>query len=68
VYAEIYSRSSIIDKIYFSFIPQVLGYMYSDNCTEREPDLLKNVQVSAAQIITGMRINSSRSTLYDEFG
>jgi hypothetical protein len=57
-------------KIYFSFIRPVLEYrdLVWDNCTEREANLLENVQVSAANIITGMRINSSRSALYDELG
>lgn len=63
------NRQSLI-KIYFSFIRPILEYANSvwDNCTEREANLLENVQVTAARIITGMRINSSRSALYNELG
>ena len=62
-------RKSLI-KIYFSFIRPVLEYanLVWDNCTLRESNLLEDVQVSAARIITGLRINSSRTALYQELG
>ena len=63
------NRKSLI-KIYFSFIRPVLEYanLVWDNCTLRESNLLEDVQVSAARIITGLRINSSRTALYQELG
>jgi hypothetical protein len=39
-----------------------------DNCTQNEANLLENVQVEAGRIITGLRVNSSRSKLYNELG
>jgi hypothetical protein len=57
-------------KIYFSFIRPVLEYanQVGDNCTLIESHLLGDEQVSAACIITGLRINSSRTALYHELG
>jgi hypothetical protein len=39
-----------------------------DNCTKNEANLLENVQVEAGRILTGLRVNSSRSKLYNELG
>lgn len=39
-----------------------------DNCSNREVKVLEDIQVTAARIISGLRINSSRSALYDELG
>jgi hypothetical protein len=63
------NRKSLI-RIHFSFIRPVLEYanLVWDNCTLRESNLLKDVQVSAARIITSLRINSSRTALYHELG
>jgi hypothetical protein len=36
--------------------------------TQNEANLLENVQVEAGRIITGLRVNSSRSKLYNELG
>lgn len=57
-----------LKKIYFSFIRPVLEYadIVWDNCSDREVKLLEDIQVTAARIISGLRINSSRSALYDE--
>lgn len=62
-------RDALI-KIYMSFIRPVLEYgdVVWDNCNEKESSLLEEVQITAARIITGMRVNSSRSLLYDELG
>jgi hypothetical protein len=38
-----------------------------DNCTQNEANLLESVQ-EAGRIITGLRVNSSRSKLYSELG
>ena len=47
-------------KIYMSFIRPILEYgdIIWDNCSERDAALLEDVQVTAARIITGIRINS----------
>lgn len=62
-------RDALI-KIYLSFIRPVLEYgdVIWDNCNDRESDLLEDVQITAARIITGLRINSSRTKLYYELG
>ena len=39
-----------------------------DNCAQNEANLLEIVQVEAGRIITGLRLNSSRSKLYSELG
>lgn len=59
-------RDALI-KIYMSFIRPVLEYgdVVWNNCNEKESSLLEEVQITAARIITGMRVNSSRSLLYD---
>ena len=55
-------------NIYLSFIRPILEYgnVIWDNCTQNEANLLESVQVEAGRIITGLRVNSSRSTLYSE--
>ena len=62
-------REALI-KIYMSFIRPILEYVdiIWDNCSERDAALLEDVQVTAARIITGIRINSSRTILYNELG
>ena len=51
-------------KIYISFIRPILEYgdIVWDNCNERESTLLEDIQ------ITGLRINSLRSNLYQKLG
>ncbi|XP_062581833.1 uncharacterized protein LOC134243596, partial [Saccostrea cucullata] len=39
-----------------------------DNCTQSSSELLEKVQIEAARIITGLRVNSSRTCLYGELG
>ena len=53
-----------------SFKRPILEYgdIIWDNCSERDAALLEDVQVTAARIITGIRINSSRTILYNELG
>jgi hypothetical protein len=53
-----------------SFIRPILEYgnVIWDNCTQNEANLLESVQVEAGKIITGLRVNSSRSKLYSELG
>ena len=53
-----------------SFIRPILEYgdIIWDNCSERVAALLEDVQVTAARIITGIRISSSRTILYNELG
>jgi hypothetical protein len=53
-----------------SFIRPILEYgnVIWDNCTQNEANLLESVQVEADRIITGLRVNSSRSKLYSELG
>ena len=59
-----------LKKIYFAFIRPVLEYADTvwDNCNENEDKLLEDIQVAAARIMSGLRINSSRSALYNELG
>ncbi len=63
------SRKALIN-IYFSFIRPVLEYadIVWDNCTLYESNLLESVQVEAGRIITGLRVNSSKSKMYEELG
>ena len=53
-----------------SFIRPVLEYgdIVWDNCNVRESTILEDIQITAARIITGLRINSSRSNHYQELG
>ena len=63
------SRKVLIN-IYLSFIRPVLEYadIVWDNCTLHESNLLESVQVEAGRIITGLRINFSKTKLYEELG
>lgn len=36
------------------------------NCTKGNSDLLEKVQIEAARIITGLRVNSSKTFMYNE--
>ena len=42
--------------------------MHTRSCGSWDAALLEYVQVTAARIITGIRINSSRTILYNELG
>jgi hypothetical protein len=44
------------------------GNVIWDSCTQNEANLLESLQVEAGRIITGLRVNSSRSKLYSELG
>ena len=61
---------NVLINIYLSFIRPILEYgnVIWDNCTQNEANLLESVQVEAGRIITGLRVNSSRSKLYSELG
>ena len=63
------SRKVLI-QIYLSFIRPILEYadVIWDNCTIQEANLLESVQVEAGRIITGLRVNSSKTKLYEELG
>ena len=63
------SRKVLIN-LYFSFIRPVIEYadIVWDNCTLHEANLLESVQVEAGRIITGLRVNSSKSKMYAELG
>ena len=62
-------RSALV-KVYFAFIRPILEYggIVWDNCSQELSNLLENIQVEAARIITGLRKNSSRKALYLELG
>ena len=62
-------RGTLI-KIYFAVIRSVLEYgdVVWGNCTKDNSDLLEKIQIEATRIITGLRINSSKSHLYSELG
>ena len=62
-------RETLI-KIYFAFIRPVLEYwdVVWCNCTKDNSELLEKVQIEATRIITGLRVNSSKSNLYKELG
>lgn len=53
-----------------AFIRPILEYgdVVWGNCTKENSELLEKVQIEAARIITGLRVNSSRSILYSELG
>ena len=59
-----------VSRIYFSFIRPVLEYadIVWDNGTLHESNLSESIQVEAGRIITGLRINSSKTILYEELG
>ena len=59
---------NVLINIYLSFIRPILGNVIGENCTQNEANLLESVQVEAGRIITGLRVNSSRSKLYSELG
>ena len=60
----------VLINIYLSFIRPVLEYadVVWDNCSIYESNLLESVQIEAGRIITGMRVNSSKSKIYEELG
>jgi hypothetical protein len=61
---------NVLINIYLSFIRPILEYgnVICDNCIQNEVNLLESVQVEAGRIITGLRVNSSRSKLHSELG
>ena len=61
---HILDRGTFI-KIYFAFIIPVLEYgdVVWGNCTKDNSDLLEKIQIEAARIISGLRVNSSKSNL-----
>lgn len=62
-------REALI-KIYISFIRPILEYgnIIWDNCSEKDAALLEDVQITAARIITGIRVHSSRTILFNKLG
>ena len=61
---------NVLINLYLSFIRPILEYgnVIWDNRTQNEANILESVQVEAGRIITGLRVNSSRSKLYSELG
>ena len=61
---------SLLIRIYYAFIRPILEYgdVIWGNCSQHETELLENIQIEAARIITGLRRNSSRQKLYIELG
>ena len=61
---------NVLINMYLSFIRPILEYgnVILDNCTQNEANLLESVQVETGRIITGLRVDSSRSELYSDFG
>ena len=61
---------NVLINIYLSCIRPILEYgnVIWDNCTQNEANLLESVQVEAGRIITGLRVNSSKSKLHSELG
>ena len=53
---------------HFAFIRPVVEYgdVEWGNCTKDNSELLERVQIEAARINTGLRVNSSKSNLYKE--
>ena len=66
---HILDRGTLI-KIYLAFIIPVLEYgdVVWGNCTKDNSELLEKVQIEAARIIKGLRVNSSKSNLYGKLG
>ena len=63
------NRKSLV-IIYNAWIRPVLEYgdIVLDNCSIKDSQILEDLQVETARIITGLGHNSSRSKLYDELG
>ena len=57
-------------KICFAFIRPVLEYsdVVWGICIKDNSELHEKIQIEAARIITGLRVNSSKSNLYSELG
>lgn len=52
---------NLLIRIYFAFIRPILEYadIVWDNCTQEITEFFEKVQVDAARIVTGLRVNSS---------
>ena len=59
-----------LESIYTSFLRPTLEYcdVIWDNCLQKEKDLLENIQLAAARIVTGARRGTSHALLYEETG
>ena len=60
----------ILIKIYFAFVRPVLEYsdVVWGNFTKDNSELLAKIQIEVGRIITGLRVNSSKSNLCSELG
>lgn len=59
-----------LSRFYLTFIRPVMEYgsIIWDGCTKAQSDLLENLQLYAARIVTGLRRGTSHSILYKETG
>ena len=66
-FKHVIDRKSL-ETIYFTFIRPRLEYACQvwDNCTDRDKDLIENVQRSAARIVTGAKKGTSHHLLHKE--
>ena len=57
-----------LETSYFSFIRPKMEYgcQIWDNCSKRDSDLLENIQLDMARVVTGARKGTSHQLLYDE--
>jgi len=62
-------RSSL-ERLYFSYVRPKLEYssIVWDNCSKFEIDLIENVQLRAAKIVSGAINKTSRELIYKELG
>ena len=63
-------RRHILETIYISYVRSILEYadVVFDNCTEHLKTTIENVQIRAAQVVTGAKRHTSHSLLYNETG
>ena len=59
-----------LERLYFSFVRSKLEYssIVWDNCFKYEKDLIENVQLRAAKIVSGAINKTSRELIYKELG
>ena len=57
-------------NLYLSFVRPILEYgsVVWDGCTSNDSDMLENVNLAAARVITGATAGTSHTLIYQESG
>ena len=60
----------ILETIYISYVRPILEYadVIFDSCTEQLKMTIENVQIRAAQVVTGAKRHTSHASIYNETG